>query len=171
MNSEAISHGSDDGAESTQSTPAPSLNLAAISEADRPTDVLFFDGVCGLCNWSVNFVLSRDHQRVIRFAPLQGTTIKQVTSLQSSLIPIVDGLDSIVWIDAKGKPFARSSAAVRVLWRIGGLWWLIGWLLWIVPRPLRDVGYRVVSTNRYRVFGKRETCRLPTAAERSRFLP
>ena len=150
----------------------PLAGSAAISEADRPTNVLFFDGVCGLCNRSVDFVLSRDRRGAIRFAPLQGETAKcrpktecrEPTAERSNL-------DTVVWRDARGCEFVRSAAAVRVLWQLDGVWWLIGWLLWLIPLPLRDIGYRMLAANRYRLFGKKETCRLPTPAERDRFLP
>ena len=145
---------------------------AANSEADRPTNVVFFDGVCGLCNRFVDFVLSRDRRAAIRFAPLQGETAGRVLSTQYSVLSAgSQSFDTIVWRDSSNHEFVRSAAAVRVLWRIGGSWWLIGWLLWLIPRPLRDVGYRIISANRYRWFGKKETCRLPSPAERSRFLP
>ena len=145
---------------------------AANSEADRPTNVVFFDGVCGLCNRFVDFVLSRDRRAAIRFAPLQGETAGRVLSTQYSVLSAgSQSFDTIVWRDSSNHEFVRSAAAVRVLWRIGGSWWLIGWLLWLIPRPLRDVGYRIISANRYRWFGKKETCRLPSPDERSRFLP
>ena len=151
-----------------------SHDTAAISEADRPTNVVFFDGVCGLCNRFVDFVLSRDRRETIRFAPLQGETAShlQLTQLfavrADSATPI---FDTVVWLDQSGKMFVRSAAVVRVLWQLGGIWSLCGTLLWLIPRPLRDVGYRVVSTSRYRLFGRHETCRLPTPNERRRFLP
>ena len=145
---------------------------AAISEADRPTNVLFFDGVCGLCNRSVDFILSRDRRGAIRFAPLQGETAERVVSGEWR---VASGeqkpITTVVWLDSSGREFVRSAAAIRVLWQLGGVWWLIGWLLWLIPRPLRDVGYRLVAANRYRWFGKKETCRLPSPAERERFLP
>ena len=151
----------------TNSEPA-----AGISEADRPTNVLFFDGVCGLCNRSVDFVLSRDRRNTIRFAPLQGETAERVVGGEWRVESGGESsIKTIVWLDSFGCEFVRSAAAVRVLWQIGGIWWLIGWLLWLIPRPLRDVGYRIISANRYRWFGKKETCRLPSPAERSRFLP
>ncbi|MFM9966276.1 MAG: thiol-disulfide oxidoreductase DCC family protein [Planctomycetaceae bacterium] len=145
---------------------------AANSEADRPTNVLYFDGVCGLCNSSVNFVLSRDRRGAIRFAPLQGETAKRVLRGEgrgtSSETP---SFDTIVWFDNSNREFVRSAAAARVLWQLPGVWWLIGWLLWLIPLPLRDLGYRIIAANRYRLFGKKETCRMPTPAERARFLP
>lgn len=157
---------------SSATTSSGSENAAAISEADRPTNVLFFDGVCGLCNHFVNFILSRDRRGAIRFAPLQGETAKRVLSSEFRVPSAkTQAFDTIVWIDPSHREFVRSAAAVRVLWRIGGVWSLIGWLLWLIPRPLRDVGYRLVAANRFRLFGKKETCRLPSPAERDRFLP
>jgi predicted DCC family thiol-disulfide oxidoreductase YuxK len=145
---------------------------AAISEADRSTNVLFFDGVCGLCNRSVDFILSRDRRGAIRFAPLQGETAKRRPNAESREPKAVDSnFDTVIWSDSSAREFIRSAAAVRVLWQLGGVWWLIGWLLWLIPLPLRDIGYRMIAANRYRLFGKKETCRMPTPAERARFLP
>ena len=64
----------------------------------------------------------------------------------------------------------RSSAVVGLLRQLGGPWRVVGTLLWLVPRPLRDVGYRVVARSRYRIFGRQDTCRVPTPWERERFL-
>lgn len=138
---------------------------AAISEADRPTNVLYFDGVCGLCNSSVNFVLSRDRRGAIRFAPLQGETAQRRPKANDS------NLSTVVWSDSRGREFVRSAAVARVLWQLGGAWWLLGWLFWLIPLPLRDLGYRLIAANRYWLFGKKEVCRMPTPAERARFLP
>jgi predicted DCC family thiol-disulfide oxidoreductase YuxK len=156
----------------TTSNGSVNANAAAISEADRPTNVVFFDGVCGLCNRFVDFVLSRDHRGAIRFAPLQGETAGRVVSGEWRVARgIQEPITTVVWLDSSGREFVRSAAAVRVLWRLGGVWWLIGWLLWLIPLALRDLGYRIIAANRYRWFGKKETCRLPTPAERARFLP
>ena len=156
---------------SSATTSSDSQNAAAKSEADRPTNVVFFDGVCGLCNRFVDFVLSRDRRGAIRFAPLQGETAERVVSGKGrGASSETRSFDTIVWIDSSHREFVRSAAAVRVLWRLGGVWSLIGWLLWFIPRPLRDTGYRIISANRYRLFGKKETCRLPTPAEQARFL-
>ncbi len=146
---------------------------AAISEADRPTNVVFFDGVCGLCNRFVDFVLSRDHRETLRFAPLQGQTANRLSltklfaTQSNSETPV---FDTVVWLDDSGTMFVRSAAVVRVLWQLGGIWSLLGTLLWLIPQPLRDLGYRLISANRFRVFGQKETCRLPSASERRRFL-
>ena len=151
-----------------------SPDSAAISEADRPTNVVFFDGVCGLCNRFVDFVLSRDRREAIRFAPLQSQTANRLNltkrfAMQSnSETPV---FDTVVWLDGTGAMFVRSAAVVRVLWQLGGIWSLLGTLLWLIPQPLRDLGYRLISANRFRMFGRKETCRLPSVSERRRFLP
>lgn len=126
--------------------------------------ILFFDGVCGLCNHVVDFVLARDHTGVFRFAPLQGETAREQLSDDD-----VRNLSSVVLIDKQGI-HRRSTAVVRMLWHLQGVWKLAGWLLWLIPRPLRNLGYKGVAVVRYRLFGQKATCRMPTADERARFL-
>jgi predicted DCC family thiol-disulfide oxidoreductase YuxK len=129
-----------------------------------PPDVVFFDGVCGLCNRSVDFILRHDGRGRFRFAPLQGEHAARE-------LPPSDAasMNSLV-LQRGGVLYRRSAAVVRILWGLGGFWKLLGGLLWLVPLPLRDLGYRAVSACRYRLWGKKETCRIPTADERSRFL-
>lgn len=126
--------------------------------------ILFFDGVCGLCNRFVDFVLKHDRHGRVCVAPLQGPTA--AASLPDE---IVRGLDTVVLLDGESWHI-RSSAIVRTFWKIGGLWSILGTLLWLIPKPLRDLGYKIIARSRYRLFGKKETCRLPTVAERARFL-
>ena len=137
------------------------------TESENSTDnesIVFFDGVCGLCNHTVNFLMRRDRRGVLKFAPLQGEISKE-------LVPdeVREQLNTFVFAD-RGKLSYRSSALSRILFRIGGIWAVIGGILWLIPWPLRDIGYRIVSKLRYRLFGKHESCRLPTPEERSRFL-
>jgi predicted DCC family thiol-disulfide oxidoreductase YuxK len=129
---------------------------------DRP--IVFFDGVCGLCNASVDRMLKWDHSRVLRFAPLQGSTAAQL--LPSAF---AKDFDTFVLMDEQGMHL-RSDAAIRALVHFGGVW-RIAAVMRVVPRPLRDAVYAWVSRNRYRWFGKRDACRLPTPQERERFLP
>lgn len=129
---------------------------------NHPT--VFFDGVCGLCNHSVNWLLARDPEHKLRFAPLQGTTAEK--GLDAG---IRNRLDTIVFVSG-GETFTRTAAVSRILMTLGGPWRMLGWLLWIVPLPMRDLGYRFVSRLRYRLFGKHESCRLPTPEERAVFL-
>jgi predicted DCC family thiol-disulfide oxidoreductase YuxK len=127
--------------------------------------IIFYDGVCGLCNRFVDSLLKRDTQALFLFAPLQGETAQRLLSKSDT-----EMLGSIVFRE-QGRTFRRSTAVVRVFRKLGGVWACLGWGLWIVPKPLRDLGYKLVAVNRYRLFGKKETCRLPTPQERSRFLP
>lgn len=131
--------------------------------ATRP--VVFFDGVCGLCNRFVDFVLPRDRRETFRFAPLQGETAREMLRGDDA-----QSLNSVVLRTGSGE-YRHSSAVVRILWGLGGVWKVAAALLWVVPAPLRDVGYRLVARNRYRLFGRKEACRMPSAEERRRFLP
>lgn len=154
------------------STVAASLNAVNaidVATMDRTAEaarcILFFDGVCGLCNKAVDFVLARDREGNFQFAPLQGETARQ-------LLPPTEASDlSSMVLLVEGRTFRRSSAAVRILWQLSFGWQVLGTLLWLIPLPIRNLGYRLIASNRYRVFGKHETCRMPTPAERCRFLP
>ena len=126
--------------------------------------IIFFDGVCGLCNRSVDLLLRWDAKGVLRFAPLQGTTAQTMLPEEQ-----VRDLDSLVLKDAQGI-HRRSDAALLALEHLGDGWRGVG-LLRALPRGLRDAVYGLVARHRYRWFGKRTSCRLPTAAERERFLP
>jgi predicted DCC family thiol-disulfide oxidoreductase YuxK len=133
---------------------------------DTATDkaIVFYDGVCGLCSHTVSFLLKRDRHRRLHYAPLQGTTAEH-----SIPEDIREKLDTLVYAQ-DGRVHYRSAAVARILMHIGGIWKVLGFALWLVPLPIRDSGYRIVSRMRYRLFGKHEVCRLPTLEERNRFL-
>ena len=135
---------------------------AATPPADGP--IVFFDGECGLCNGFVDFAMARDRGGRLRYAPLQGETA------ELRLPEEFRGMDSVVLL-RDGKPLQRSSAVAGVLWELGGLWRFAGRMLRHVPYRLREFGYRIVAKNRYRLFGKRDACRMPTPEERGRILP
>lgn len=143
-----------------QSQPAGALRSAA-----GAPPVVFFDGVCGLCNRFVDFLMANDAGRVLRYAPLQGETAAARLSAEDR-----NRLATLVYVDEAGL-HRRSDAVVRILHRIGGIWRPVSWLLRAIPSPVREAGYRFVAGTRYRIFGKRETCRLPTPEERGRLLP
>lgn len=136
----------------------------AASEANTSETIVFFDGVCGLCNSFVDFALPRDKHRRLQFAPLQGETAELLLRADQR------NLDTVVLRTADGV-YTHSSAIVRVLWRLGGLWPLAGALLWLFPKPLRNLGYRIVASQRYRFWNKKESCRLPSQEEAGRILP
>lgn len=100
----------------------------------------------------------------LHFAPLQGETAATLLDEPNRQ------LDTMVLHTSEGQ-WTHSSAVVRVLWMLGGFWSVCGWLLWIIPKPLRDFGYRTFASIRYRVFGKKNACRLPTPEEAGRILP
>jgi predicted DCC family thiol-disulfide oxidoreductase YuxK len=136
-----------------------------ISQTDPSAGpVAFFDGVCNLCNGTVNFLIDRDRRSRLRFAPLQGSTFAALAASH----PELGGIDSFV-LQEGDRVHVRSSAAVRILMALGGPWRLAGALL-AVPRPLRDRLYDFVARRRYRWFGKRDSCRMPTPELRARFL-
>lgn len=127
--------------------------------------IIFFDGVCGMCNAFVDLMLRADREGVFRFAPIQGETAKAL------LPPLPDDARawSMVYLDEAGL-HDQSDASLRVYRRLGGLWAVLGWLR-LVPRCIRNPVYRVIARNRYRWFVKRDTCRVPSESERARFLP
>ena len=151
----------------TQTTENKSIEKVAPINTEPATDsspIIFFDGVCGLCNHFVDFVLDHDSQDLFLFAPLQGISAESYLPEED-----VEELKSVVLWDS-GKTYRKSTAVVRILQKLNGIWWLLGWLFWFIPWPLRDVLYTIVAKLRYRLFGKREMCRFPTPEEEARFL-
>ncbi len=126
--------------------------------------IVYFDGVCGLCNELVDWLMRKDSQGKFRFAPLQGETARR--ELPST---DVENLASIV-ISKNQAVYRQSDAIVQLLLELPG-WGPAARALQLIPRPLRDLGYKLVAKNRYQVWGKKETCRIPTKEERARFLP
>jgi predicted DCC family thiol-disulfide oxidoreductase YuxK len=126
--------------------------------------ILLFDGVCNLCNHAVDFVIRHDPAGRIRFASLQSDTGRALLR-QHGGTP--GTLDSVVLVE-NGRLYTHSDAALRTARYLRGWRWL--YALRGIPRSWRDAVYGWVARNRYRWFGQRETCRLPTPAERARFL-
>ena len=127
--------------------------------------IVLFDGVCNLCNHSVNFIIDRDKDQRFKFASLQ-SEIGQKLLHQYALD--TQYLDSIVLIDGD-KMYKKSTAALQVAKHLKGAWsWL--YALIIFPRFIRDAVYDFIGRNRYRWFGKEDACRIPTPELRARFL-
>lgn len=127
--------------------------------------IVLFDGVCNLCNGSIQFLIKRDRQAYFRFASLQSDTGQK---LQADLGMDPQALDSVILVEGD-RWYKESDAALRIARNLPGVWKLLT-AFRIVPRPLRDALYRLIARNRYRWFGKTETCWLPTPELRSRFL-
>ena len=128
--------------------------------------VVLFDGVCNLCNASVTWIIKRDKQARIRFAPLQSATGRRMMA-QHHLPP--DDLGSLVLIE-DGRAFRESTAALRVARALRFPWPLLSVCL-LLPRCLRDPVYRLIARNRHRLVPRDTTCPLPSAEWRDRFLP
>lgn len=127
--------------------------------------VILFDGVCNFCNAGVNFIIRQDKKKVFRFSALQSTTGQKL--LEVFKLP-KEGFDSFVLID-NGKAYKKSTAGLRVYNKLAWYWkWTQ--LAWIVPKFIRDAVYDFIARNRYKWFGKKEECMVPTPDVKSRFL-
>jgi len=126
-------------------------------------DIIFFDGICGLCNKFIDFILRHDKGNKFLFSTLQGETAKKLLPL-----PITKDLESVVFIE-NGFIYYKSGAALRILTKLGGIWKIMKVFLF-VPKFVRDLVYDFIAKNRYNLFGKKETCRLPTPEEKTKFL-
>ena len=136
---------------------------------DHP--IVLYDGVCGLCNRLVQFLLKHDTQGRLRFASLQSDFAERVLSRHGIDPKDLDTVHVVVDCERpEEEVLNRSDAILRAGYELGAAWKTLATIGRIVPRPLRDLVYRFVATNRYRVFGKYDTCMLPDANQRQRFL-
>jgi predicted DCC family thiol-disulfide oxidoreductase YuxK len=135
---------------------------------DHP--ILFYDGVCGLCDRAVQFVLRHDHAGRIRFAPLQSELARDVLARQGRDAADLDSMYLGLDIGTpRERLLTRSDGVIQVLRELGGPWrWLAAARL--VPHGLRDPAYDWVVRHRYRWFGRHEQCVLPRPEWRERFL-
>jgi predicted DCC family thiol-disulfide oxidoreductase YuxK len=127
--------------------------------------IVLFDGVCNLCNRSVQFILKKDRKKQFLFGSLQGETGQSL--LKKFSLPVSE-YNSFVLIEGE-KVYTRSTAALRVARHLGRGWQLL-YAGMIIPRFIRDGMYNWIANNRYRWFGKRDSCRLPTPEEKAQFL-
>jgi predicted DCC family thiol-disulfide oxidoreductase YuxK len=132
--------------------------------------VLLYDGVCGFCNHTVQFIIARDQRGTMRFAPLQSEYGERVKQRH----PMLENVDSVVYLEpadeaADERVFIRSDAALRVAEYLGGPW-RAAFVARILPRPVRDFFYDLFAKHRYRFFGKHESCLMPPKEVRGRFL-
>lgn len=131
-----------------------------------PSRIVLYDGVCGLCHRMVSWLVRRDRDHMLWFAPIQGETAARLRALHPE---IPTGLDTVVFVDEGGvhlrsKAFLHAARHLPPPWRwASGLRWLPGYVL--------DPFYRLVARVRYRVWGRSDTCRVPAVQDRSRLLP
>lgn len=127
--------------------------------------VLLFDGVCNLCNGAVQFIIARDKKAVFKFAALQSEAGQSL--LRKYNLPVKD-FESFVLIN-NDTAYTESTAALTVAKLLGGVWKL-AYVLIVIPKFIRDFFYRLVANSRYKIFGRQESCMLPTPELKSRFL-
>ena len=138
---------------------------------DPSNPIILYDGVCGFCNRFNQFVLKRDPGDRFRFASLQSDFAVKVLR-RHGINP--EDLDTVYLVLGYAQPserlLARSDAALSILREIGGLWAAVAAMLNLTPKWFRDWGYNLIARHRYRIFGKFETCPLPEAKSRRKFL-
>ncbi|TVX91853.1 thiol-disulfide oxidoreductase DCC family protein [Paenibacillus agilis] len=131
---------------------------------DKLNNVILFDGECNFCDHSVQFIIKRDAQALFRFASIQSEIGQQLMNAYN----VPNSIDSVILIQNK-KYYVKSSAALRICRGLNGGWKLFYYLL-AVPRVVRDAVYNVIAKNRYKWFGKKDSCMLPSPDIRKRFL-
>ncbi len=127
--------------------------------------IILFDGVCNFCNGAINFVLKQDKKGIFKFAPLQSEAGQRL--LQHYNLSMKE-FDSFILID-KGKVYKKSAASLRVMNKLPW-YWKEAQILRMIPTAFRDAIYDFIAKNRYKWFGKKEQCMVPTPELRSRFL-
>ena len=136
-----------------------------------PHPIILYDGVCGLCNRMNQFVLKRDRAGVFRFASLQSALAARILARHGANASDLDTVYVVVNPDLPDETLlARSDAVTYIARQLGGIWRLAGSIAHLLPRSIRDWGYRLVARHRYRIFGRFDACPLPTPEHRSRFL-
>jgi len=136
-----------------------------------PHPILLYDGVCGLCNRLVQFILRRDRNAIFQFASLQSPFAARILARHGLNPADLDTVHVVVNHEQADESLLSRSDAVRyVLRELGVFWRFAGGLLSCLPRPVCDWGYRVIARNRYRIFGRYDVCPLPRETVRHRFL-
>ena len=143
---------------------APASTSASV-DVPRDALIVLYDGVCGFCNSSVQLIIRNDRRGRFRFAALQSEVGEAL--LRRHGLP-TEELESVVLIE-EGRAYRKSRAALRIARRLDGAWRAF-WPLIVIPAPLADVFYDLVAKHRYRLFGKYDTCQIPSPEIRSRFL-
>ncbi|TKD65991.1 thiol-disulfide oxidoreductase DCC family protein [Flavobacterium sp. ASW18X] len=128
--------------------------------------IILFDGVCNLCNGAVQFIIKRDKRSVFKFASLQSEIGKRLTKERGIDTEL---LDSIILIEPGIAYYSKSTAALQIMKSFGGIWNLTR-LFTVLPEGFRDIVYDFIAKNRYKWFGKKDACMIPTPELQSRFL-
>lgn len=128
-------------------------------------ELILFDGVCNLCNNSVDFIIRRDKKGIFLFTSLQSETGQEI--LKHFQLPSQD-FETVLLL-REGRMYKKSGAALRIARHLNAPWPVLYVFIWL-PAFIRDFFYDLIAKNRYKLFGKKDSCRLPTAEERSLFI-
>ncbi len=127
--------------------------------------LILFDGVCNLCNGFVNFLIVRDKKNKFQFGSLQSAKVQSIlTEYQHSS----NDISTVILIE-NNTLHSHSTAVLKIVRRLGGAWPLL-YVFIIIPKPIRDFLYKLVAKNRYRLFGKKDACMIPTPKLKARFV-
>jgi predicted DCC family thiol-disulfide oxidoreductase YuxK len=142
-----------------------------MGSSSQPNPIILYDGVCKLCNRFVQSVLKHDSDDRFRFASLQSPFAKTILARHGADSNELDTIYTVLNFDQPNEKLAtRSDAAIAILTELGDFWRGLGVFLAILPKWLRDWGYRLIARNRYRIFGKYDQCLLPEERYRHKFL-
>ncbi|MEY4876351.1 MAG: hypothetical protein RL708_1500 [Bacteroidota bacterium] len=128
-------------------------------------NIVFFDGVCNMCNSTVDFLIKIDKNKTLKFASLQSNFAKE--KLQE--INFTTAINSLIFVK-NNTPYFYSDATAFLLIEIGGGYFIVGKIILLFPKFIRDAVYKFIAKHRYQWFGKRNTCRVPNDEEKERFL-
>ena len=127
-------------------------------------NVIFFDGVCNLCNSTIQFLIRVDKKRTLKYASLQSDYAKKKLSPEYS-----SNFESVVFLK-DGKEYAKSRAVVMILRELGGFYKFLGFVLSIFPYSFLNFFYNKIAKNRYKMFGKKDNCMIPTEEQKELFV-
>ncbi|PWL38822.1 thiol-disulfide oxidoreductase [Flagellimonas aquimarina] len=133
---------------------------------EKEKKIILFDGVCNLCNGAIQFVIKRDKKDTFRYAALQSEIGEQLVTERAIDTAKVD---SIILIEPGVAYFTKSDAALQISKSFGGSWKLLSIFTWI-PKSFRDVVYDLIARNRYKLFGRKDACMIPTPELQAKFL-
>lgn len=142
-----------------------SNSLKKIEDILKKHPIVLFDGVCNLCNTSVQIVIKNDAKNTFKFAPLQNPEVQIYLQNQKEDF---NGVDSILLLTPQ-KIYTKSSAALTIAKNLKGMYALL-YVFYLIPKPIRDLVYDFIAKNRYRWYGKQDQCMIPTKELKNKFL-
>ena len=140
--------------------------METIYKHPKNKQLVLFDGVCNFCNASVLKIIKMDKKNIFLFASLQSEIGKEITTHFN-----IDTkkTDSIILVESETSFAIKSTAALKIAKHFGGLWWLLQ-IFWVFPTSFRDFFYNYIAKNRYKWFGKKESCMIPSPEIKSKFI-